>query len=102
MMATVTLGPFSVDTKQDAAIIAYYNDARNKSQAFRIAMSDAIDNTATLEKVSIALEEIQAQLDRVEARLKDGVSVVYHEATKRQNEYTDLEDKLGGLFGGEQ
>ena len=102
-MATVAVGPFSVDTEQDKAIIAYFSAARNRSAAFREAMGLALKNAATLESVSVALAEIQAQLDRLENRLQDGVVALAQEAkAESKDPNADVHGKLGGLFGGDR
>jgi hypothetical protein len=101
-MATVAVGPFSVDTEQDKAIIAYFSAARNKSAAFREAMGLALKNTATLESVSIALTEIQTQFDRLENRLQAGVVALAQDAQpENKDPNADVHGKLSGLFGGE-
>lgn len=102
-MATVTVGPFSIDTDQDVAILEYFSAARNKSAAFREAMGLALKNTATLESVSIALGEIQTQFDRLENRLKDGVAAMAQEVqTENKGPNADVKDRLDSLFGDDQ
>ena len=100
-MSTVQIGPFSIDSQRDKAILEHFDHEQakgnNRSATFRSVMKQHFQNTSTLERVSATLEAIQEQLDRVEKMLLQGnFSVMLSSGTENNND--DVLGKLDVLF----
>lgn len=97
-MATVVVGPFSIDSEADEAILEYFTKGtQNRSAAFRAAMKQAIENTSTLTRISMSIAEIQEQLNRIERWMQKGLIIT--QEIQRNDVNADVLKKLDSLFG---
>ena len=96
-MATVVVGPYSIDDKADAEILAYFAEKTNKSAAFRAAMKQATKNVSTLAGIATSVAEIKERLDRIEGWMQKGLIIT--QEIQQNDDNADVLKKLDSLFG---